>query len=490
MVVAGTWPFPNEPQEKLASERGLVISQHHAEPLGVNVSRWPRDIPYNYTAHPEILERVWKAAVASYSPDQEVLWTVGLRGLSDQPYADLDASVRGNPEAEGRVVSEAIADEIKIVQAVQPHAVFMTNLWMEGAKLQRSGDLTLPPNVITVWPDTGYGDMQDDGQVHAGQGAYLHVAMMNNAANQLTEMVPVDRLFAELTRYQQAGATSYLLVNTSDIRPVTMGARAIMDFGWRGSAVGTADQYYHHWAAQEFGEKAAAELPGIYKDYSAAPARNGAPPRVDGDQYYHDQARQLILGTMVQWPISHMPDQAPRWKSPGLDTHTLDPDFAFQEAEREAVECGEAQPRWDALWRRAVAAEVTVTPSRREFYGEQALTMIAINQDSNRMLLHLCRAIEDVHQGDRSAAASEASAAIQATDAIQRQEATAEYGKWKNWYRGDWLTNVGQSRSMLASFERWLEDPNSPVLPPVTWNNWEAYYHIQHYQGTKEVDTR
>ena len=34
-------------------KRGLIIAQHHAIPLGLNVARWPKDVPYNYTEHPE-----------------------------------------------------------------------------------------------------------------------------------------------------------------------------------------------------------------------------------------------------------------------------------------------------------------------------------------------------------------------------------------------------------------------------------------------------
>ncbi|HWF48980.1 MAG TPA: hypothetical protein VG168_18365, partial [Bryobacteraceae bacterium] len=46
---------------------------------------------------------------------------------------------------------------------------------------------------------------------------YDHVAMMNGRANQLTEMVPLERSFSEIGRYIKAGATEYFLVNTSDI---------------------------------------------------------------------------------------------------------------------------------------------------------------------------------------------------------------------------------------------------------------------------------
>ena len=38
----------------------------------------------------------------------------------------------------------------------------------------QQGDMTIPPDVITVWAATGYGDLQDGGKVAAGEGAYYH----------------------------------------------------------------------------------------------------------------------------------------------------------------------------------------------------------------------------------------------------------------------------------------------------------------------------
>jgi hypothetical protein len=41
----------------------------------------------------------------------------------------------------------------------------------------QQGYLKIPPEVITVWADDGYGYIEDKGQVAAGQGTYYHVAM-------------------------------------------------------------------------------------------------------------------------------------------------------------------------------------------------------------------------------------------------------------------------------------------------------------------------
>ena len=95
--------------------------------------------------------------------------------------------MQNNDKALGALISKAIAEQIKIVDAVRPDAKFVTDLWQEGARLVQQGDMTIPPDVTTVWADTGYGDLQDRGKVAAGEGAYYHTAMMNNRANQLTK---------------------------------------------------------------------------------------------------------------------------------------------------------------------------------------------------------------------------------------------------------------------------------------------------------------
>jgi hypothetical protein len=45
MIVPGTWIFPDDAQVAAASARGLIVNQHHAEPLGLNAARWPQGVP-------------------------------------------------------------------------------------------------------------------------------------------------------------------------------------------------------------------------------------------------------------------------------------------------------------------------------------------------------------------------------------------------------------------------------------------------------------
>jgi hypothetical protein len=510
MIVPGTWIFPDDAQVEAAAKRGLIVNQHHAIPLGVNVARWPKDVPYNFSTHPEVLERAWTNAVATYKLDEEILWSVGLRGLSDSSYASLDPSVRDNDPLLGKRISDAIAEQMKIVRAKYPKAEFVTDLWQEGARLMQKGLLQIPPEVTLVWADTGYGDMQDGGKVAAGQGAYFHVAMMNGNANQLSEMVPVPVIQEELGRYIKAGATSYILVNTSDIRPVALTTRALMDVAWGGVPEGSdADgAFYRRWAAEEFGAKSADRVAEVYKEYFAAPslrssmpspgltsAGNAPPapptlstvPREEGDQHYHSEIRRLLLDRLSEHQVASVPSQSPKWTPPRL-MPTFDEETRRALLARDVKECEESQPRWDAVWQHAVAAKELVDPDRREYYQAAVLTMITINRESNRALLLVAQALEDDAAGDTEKARNEAGEALQALDAIQASMTAAEYGKWKNWYRGDWLTGVYRTRELVQAYADHLKDPMAKLPAPVAWSGWEAYFHIMEYEGERSVD--
>jgi hypothetical protein len=499
IVAPGTWIFPDDAQVKAAAKRGLIVTQHHAIPLGLNVARWPKDVPYNYTANPEILERAWKNAVNSYLSDQEVLWSVGLRGLSDVTYASMDPSVRDNNKALGQLISKAIADQMNIVRSVRPDAKFVTNLWQEGARLVQQGDLKIPPEVSTVWADDGYGYLQDHGQVSSGQGAYDHVAMMNGRANQLTEMVPVERSFSELGRYIKAGATQYFLVNTSDIRPVSMSIRAVMDAVWKGiPEAEPADAFYKQWSSEEFGQQAAPKLAALYKEYFAAPAHFGEPAHEYGDQLYHTEARRMLLAYMIDSSLYALPSQSPKWQLPRIVGPSSGPgangpvgkEWLHEAVAREIQQCSDAQARWDAVWNKAVALEPMIPSTRRPFYRAQVLAMIAINRESNRILLFISKAIRDAENKNISQAHAEIDAALKASDEIQQAESSAEYGKWKNWYRGDWLTGIYRTRELAQVFSKFLDDPLTHISPPIFWDGWEAYYHIMHYEGDRSADVK
>ena len=104
------------------------------------------------------------------------------------------------------------------------------------------------------------------------------------------------------------------------------------------------------------------------------------------------------------------------------------------------------------------------------------------------MLLDLARSLEDADAGRAERALTEADAALKALDTIQASMTVAEYGKWKNWYRGDWLTGVYRTRELVQDYANHLRDPLARLPAPVSWSGWEAYFHIMEYEGDRSVD--
>jgi Glycosyl hydrolase family 115 len=497
MIAPGTWIFPDDAQVEAASRRGLIVNQHHATPIGLNAARWPAGVPYNYSTHPEILRRAWKNAVAEYKPDEEILWAVGLRGLSDQPYSALDTSVLNNDRLMGQRISGAIADQMSIVRQRFPKADFVTNLWMEGDRLKQEGYLDIPKEVTQVWADTGWGDMQDGGRVSAGEGMYFHVAMYNGHCSQLSELTPVATIQEEVGRYIGARATRFVLVNTSDIRPVAMTARAIMEVAWGGGGTEGPDQdgaYYRKWAAEEFGPESAQAVEKIYKEYFDAPALKEADSsdagqflRRWGDNHYATEVRTLILDRLSEHQVAVMPQQSPKWTAPRVEAQGTSAEIQ-QRIEKDIADAAGARARWDAVWADALAARQLVEPSRRDYYQAAVLTMIAINRNGNRMMEDIGRALQDEAASRRDQAGKETADALEALAETRAAMSAAEYGKWEHWYRGDWLTGEYSAQQLVQAYDDHLKDPMAKLPAPMDWAGWEAYFHIMRYEGDRSVD--
>ena len=260
--------------------------------------------------------------------------------------------------------------------------------------------------------------------------------------------------------------------------------------------------------AYDSGPKSADAVAAVYREYFAAPsmrtnepapgltsAGNASPPRPEysrvprpnGDQHYHTEIRRLLLDRLSGGQVAAMPSQSPKWTAPHAAPQLSEEQTKALLA-RDIQECEEAQPRWDAVWQDALAAKLLVSAERRDYYQAAVLTMITINRESNRALMLIAQAIQDDQAGDIQKAQLEAHEAGISLEAIAASMHAAEYGKWKNWYRGDWLTGVYRTRELVQAYEDHLKDPIAKLPPPLSWTGWEAYFHIMEYEGDRSVD--
>ncbi len=481
MVIPGTWIFPFEPQIRLAMKRGLIITQHHVNVLGLDTYRWPDNVPYSFISHPKIFESALERSVEEYPKRAQIVWSVGYRGKNDFPFWLADPAAPKSMAARAQVIQDAIGKEIEILRQHHPHAPVVFNAWAEAAGFIRQGLLKVPPGVTLVWPDDGHGTPQDRGEIKAGEGEYYHTAMIDYRSNHFSELVPLERIREELGRAAKAGATEYLVVNTSNLRPVLMTSRATMELAWNpkpwiASQPDESRIYLDKWCREEFGRRAAPMVEKYYQAYFAAPAKYG--PAADdsmGDQFYQVMSRWLLVA-MVKGTLNR-----PLAAFGNRPRRTLGQMAASIEAQ-----CREARGRWEQALRLAEQARPLVARGRRRFFQASVMTQVEINLHGNHMM-------EDVAAAAQTDSAAEQRrlirSAVREDRAVEAALHAADYGKWKGFYtRGDWLEDVPLTVSLERAYLRHLAghamDLNTMIRAQ---DGGFAYHMITAYQGTQKV---
>ena len=142
----------------IASDMGLMITHHHAEPLGAEMFlRAYPDLEPSYLKHKDLFEGLWKDAIERQK-DEEVIWNIGFRGQGDVPFWENDPAY-DTSEKRGALISGIMKEQYDMIRAQIPDAVCCTNLYGEILELYREGYLQIPEDVILIWADNGYGKM-------------------------------------------------------------------------------------------------------------------------------------------------------------------------------------------------------------------------------------------------------------------------------------------------------------------------------------------
>ncbi len=481
MVVPGTWIFPYEPQILAAGERGLIVTQHHVNTLGLDTYRWPKTKPMSYLSDPASLVSAWTKSASEYPKNIDVLWSVGFRGQNDYPFWQDDPNAPTTDEGRAGIIRAAIDKQIEIVQAIRPQPEILMNAWRESATFIHERVLKIPDGVTLVWPDNGRGLLQDQGEIAKGEGEYYHTAMYDYMSNHYSEMVPLERIQRELGRATKAGATRWLLVNTANVRPVVMTTRAVMELAWNPAAWVAPnstehDTYLAKWATEEFGARAAPAIVDYYNAYFAAPARYGTPEDATaGDNLYHTVARNLLLSLL---------DGSSGFEF-RLKTRIDFKDTADLTSLMLKI-CREADARWIHARALADRARPLVAKDRLAFFQANVLTQVDLHEHFNRMVIDLAEMAQAPEKADQIARLKAAIAEAEAGEAALH---AAEYGKWKDFYTaGDWLLDTSRTLALARTYLDHLEGrPMAENAIVRAKDTGFAYFRITAYQGTQSV---
>jgi hypothetical protein len=296
--------------------------------------------------------------------------------------------------------------------------------------------------------------------------------MYNSRANQLTEMVPLERIERELGRMARAGATEYLLINTSDIRPVVMTTRAVMELAWRAQPWvegGEAARFVDRWSQAEFGERSAPALSEYYRSYFLAPGRYGnGEPETFSDNAYHTFARHILVDMVGG--------------KGGVPIRYFGPSMTMREyVQIMARSAAAAEPKWREARMVANRASRLIPRDRTAFFQAHVLTQLDVHEYSNRALRNIAEAwLENNKIGKITAAVSDLKNVVAALQA-------AETGRWAGFYRRELFTNVRHTLALAEACAGKLEGKPLPAGLPIAVRPVDPYIELKAYQGGRRT---
>jgi hypothetical protein len=296
MVAPYTRVHRREEVQRCASDWGLYYTSHHydillSNPFGIlrfNLAEKRKvDPAWNWFGNRKGMIDYWKGGVEE-NKELNAIWPVGMRGTDDHAYAFPPGT---SPLEQAKTFREVLDTQVRLVTEALPaghQPLFHFTLYTEmlDQYLHNREAFDVPENVIIVWPDDNNGLMR---QLPAEKGkwkhgVYYHLAYLGgNKSKQSFHTVAPSRIAEQFDRILDAGATEFMLVNTTELREFVMEARMISRICWEGKAMyaggpaadggngraaAAADAYTRWWALEYFGREVTA-IEESYRRYYA-----------------------------------------------------------------------------------------------------------------------------------------------------------------------------------------------------------------------------
>lgn len=442
--------------------RGLYITMHHIEPVGVQQrtidAYWAaRGVTenVNFVDHPQKYYEVWEKYIARWAEYEDVIWQLGLRGRGDRPVWYQNDRIPDSEQARGKLISDAIATQLNMVRAQCPgrEICSTTTLWMEGMPLYRAGALRIPKGTMIIQSDFGPNQMWGVGYQETPRnpqnpcGLYYHLAFWGCGPHLIQGNRP-EKICFNFRQARERGDTGYVVLNVSNFREFVYGVQYEAQLTWNPENDDVAS-YRRAWCRDQFETEDTAALEAVYEAYyqcfasmddSTFPAQmtfnDGMARRVA------TKLMQIIRGSEL------IPEDIQNKRL--YDFESTDAFIAYYErATREGL------ARFAKTHAQAMAAEKQIPQHRRRFFAANMLVHIEIMQGLYGWVNALCRAAANRRAGESDAAYEQIIAqGVQALEKAITDRRKAEYGRFDSWYICDRLINLPELRQMTAELHR------------------------------------
>ena len=454
LCIAGTDRMAKK-NRKIASDMGLWITHHHAEPLGAEMfSRaFPEEEP-SYFVNARLFEKLWMEAIEGQK-SSKTIWSIGFRGQGDMPFWDNDPRY-SQPTEIGNLLSEIMQKQTDFIRERVPGAILSTNLYGEILELYKQGLLKVPDGVIKIWADNGYGCMvsrrqgnhnprlssipsKDDAGPH---GIYYHCSFHDlQASNHLTmSPVPYGIMAAKLNAAFEAGADELLIVNCGSVKPHAYPLQLMGEL-WREGKANTEAHLEAY--VRSYYDQGHDVIADCLRAYSKRTATYGLhEDDRAGEQLYHHPVREMLCAVMCGQMDRCLNSLV--WLA-GEKPFVEQLDFLDGVAEQ-------AQAGLDDLFQKARACAAELKGHDRQRFEDSLLLQISLHALGAKGTRAFCKSVHCYMNKSWRSAFVVAAQALEAYESSVRAMEQAQHDKWVGFYENDCLTNIRLTRDMMRTY--------------------------------------
>ena len=454
VIPASFLDIDNPPEKALAdcvARRGIFLSQHHIEPLGVShftfekyCKKFQKDGEYSFIKNPQILIDAWKYYAEKWAEYDNVVWQVGLRGKTDRPVWEEETPSEEELKGYAEHINRALKTQREIVlQATEGKAKYFTaTLWMEGSALMEKNLLQLDENLIVVFADNGPNQMfgREYDRVPRLQGRqygiYYHV-QYHDVGPHLAPQTGLDKLWYNLKRALDKGDSRYFILNVSNVREFDFEIKAYAEMLWDTRSF-SKDEFLEGYA-KLFGEQAEQAKRFVNAYYGNLPTLETEDLRYVHAKYFnydYEERAQGVKNFILKDELVLVKASELVWHF-----HRALPSELYGKM---YAELKKTVPVYEKLsdgletWSKGL-----YEPLQRHVRCKWWLyskTLLAFY----RWFVGVYEAKQAYDSGDGTQTIAKLNGACECLEEYLSARKCAEYGEFENWYRGDLKNNVKQ----------------------------------------------
>ena len=451
-----------------AAQRGLIVTQHHIEPLGVGgfnfddyFERQGKEAPlFSYLKNPNKLEEVWTKYVEAWAAYPDVIWQLGLRGRGDRAIWAHDPSIPKDDAARGAIISDAIKFQYDLVRKHDPDGYMTLTLWLEMARLMEHGHIKIPDDINIIFADNspGWGFSPDFYRVERNPakqyGIYYHLQLWGTGPHFIQGISP-QKTYEVISTAVDHHSDAYCMLNVGNVREfvqgLTLTSQLLFNYEHYSVQEATGDWFKFYYG--EYAEDAAKVYRQFYDHYrldTENKYRTGF-TRMENSPYLLDghlagMMKQMLTDLNQQFDLPKFKGEA--WVLAGEERQPraikwgAKQEDLLAQVRKQAESLESVNSAADALHSKmkghaSYFFDVNLRVPAKMFHGLMlctAETMLATKAESlndrQASLEHLKNACDAIHEAN-----------------IVKQAMLR--GHWKGWYRGEY-------KIMFSSYEQFL----------------------------------